>query len=161
MPSNERKAQLFRLITRAVIVVTVAVVAFGVWRTITAGTSAGIRPGDTVALPDIDFAGAPRTVLVFVSSNCRYCTESMPFYRRLTGLRKAPIIVVGYQPADVLRAYVNSQGVFPDAVVSATPSTLAVSGSPTVIIVDSSRRVVAVWRGLLRARESEVEVGLS
>src|SRR6185503_8682986 len=47
-----------------------------------------IKPGTKLALPNVDWGKSDRTLLLMLSTNCRFCTESAPFYQRLA-LEKA------------------------------------------------------------------------
>lgn len=42
-----------------------------------------IKPGTKLTFTDVDWSKADRTLLMVLSTNCRYCTESAPFYHRL------------------------------------------------------------------------------
>lgn len=100
------------------------------------------------------------TLIMALQSDCGYCRESMPFYRRLlTQDRAGGVQVVVAAPArdTGISDYLASEGVTPDAVVLDRAGELPVSGTPTLLVVDSDGVVTHSWIGLLDAeRESEV-----
>ena len=122
------------------------------------------EPGETMAaLPGVEYATAPKTLVLVLSSQCRYCTESMPFYLKLAEMRASAsyrMVVVGLETREVLSEYLASHKLQPDAVISAASGTLKVSGTPTLILVEKTGAVTAQWSGALRGREQEVETAL-
>jgi ABC-type antimicrobial peptide transport system permease subunit len=82
--------------------------------------------------PDVPDSAA---VLVFVHSECRYCTESMGFYRRLATVQAErgtfQIIFVSIQPEDVIYGYLQDHGLV--AATIAAPRT--VWAPPTLVLV--------------------------
>lgn len=117
-------------------------------------------------LPQIDginFAHASKTLILAVSSRCKYCTESMPFYARLAKERSAAgyrIVIVGFESEATLREYVGGHSLDVDGLKSIKQNDLKVSGTPTLILADASGKVQGEWRGLLGERETEVEAAL-
>ena len=94
-----------------------------------------------------------------LQSECGYCQQSIPFYRRLLEHDTADVqIVVAAPPHDTgIEDYLASEWVNPDAVVFVEGGVLPVSGTPTLLLVDSEGLVTHAWIGLLDAgREAEV-----
>ena len=58
-------------------------------------------------------------------------------------------MVVGYEPAEVLEAYVKAYGFEPDLVVSAPPKSLRTRGTPTLMLAAPDAVLADVWRGQL------------
>ena len=107
----------------------------------------------------IDFAAGERTLIMVLRSDCRYCRESMPFYRRLLARdTEATQIVVAAPPDDrEMAAYLTSEQVRPDALAFAEPNLVPVSGTPTLLMTDAEGLVTHAWVGLLDAdREADV-----
>lgn len=117
--------------------------------------------GTRLSLPGIDWTRTGLTILLVLSKDCRYCTESAPFYQRLA-LEKAKhanikLIAVFPQTVEVGRNYLTDLGVAVDDVKKVTPTDLAVRGTPTLILVDGTGTVQKVWPGKLPPdQESEV-----
>ncbi|HEY0876351.1 MAG TPA: hypothetical protein VGD94_22955 [Vicinamibacterales bacterium] len=110
------------------------------------------RIGSPAVLPPVDFSASPRTVLAVVSTSCRFCDASMPFYRQLAsedvGSEGWSLVFVGIEaPADVT-SYLEANGVPAVSVVQLTPS-LAIRGTPTLLVVDASGHILGAWSGVL------------
>jgi hypothetical protein len=81
----------------------------------------------------------------------------MLFYARVTALRPAgsdSLRVLGFTPARRVsdeegRGYFASHGISLDGVAQMEFSALGVPVTPTLALLDSSRRVVAAWTGKL------------
>ncbi len=109
--------------------------------------------GDPVEVPNARFESARQTLLMVMDSNCRYCTESMPFYRRLLeanakGAAGTRTVAIGTEPVETIQAYLRSHGVTIEAIADAEKQ-LKVAGTPTLLLVDNAGRVSQMWRGRL------------
>lgn len=103
-----------------------------------------------------DFAAAEKTLIVWVNSGCKYCTESMGFYRRLTAApRRAKLLVMGREAVEVITAYLEGHGVRPDAVVSVPSGRVRLYGTPTLVLVSGDGIVQSVWLGKLGLRDED------
>ena len=94
-----------------------------------------------------------------LQSDCGFCQESMPFYRRLLERDHEDLgIVVAAPPSDrVIGDYLASEGVNPDSIVFVDLSELSVPGTPTLLLADDEGQVMRAWVGLLNAeREAEL-----
>lgn len=105
-----------------------------------------------ISVPGLNFQVSERTLLIVASSRCRYCTNSMPFYRRLSALDSRQrghfrLILIGSEPADVLRGYIDESNLEVDAVLSVESASNPSSVTPTLILVDRTGTVRSVWRG--------------
>lgn len=65
-------------------------------------------------------------LVMFLSTRCPYCTDSLGFYRTLAEMknRSSTIVVIGTEPVEVLRAYVQSAGFPPDHIATASRAAL-------------------------------------
>ena len=122
----------------------------------TADSVADVRLDGVV---EIDFSAGSQTLIMALRSDCRYCNESKPFYRRLVD-RDAPDlqIVVAAPTGDTgIGDYLTSGAIEPDAVLFVELGVLPVSGTPTLLLVGSDGLVTHSWIGLLDAkREAEL-----
>jgi len=95
------------------------------------------------------------TLLLAVRKGCRFCDDSMPFYRRLVALRDQHQI-----DTELVAVFPDSEGeahgVLKDArldsivLASGVPlSRIKVTGTPTLILVDSRGVVSRAWSGEL------------
>lgn len=109
--------------------------------------------------------GRYRTLLMVVSSSCRFCTESMPFYRRLVASRQSEgldvQIVALYVASDTeesVRRYFEAFDIIPDRILPFSMKHLnRIAGTPSLVLLDASNTVIGSWRGKLnRAAEEDV-----
>jgi hypothetical protein len=108
--------------------------------------------------------GATRALVVAVSPTCHFCNDSLPFYKQLVDERNqkgSAVKFVAAVPTDDAKApesdkFVNA-GVKPDNVVHLDFSAIKVPGTPTLLLVDNTGKVLNVWVGKLDASgEKEV-----
>ncbi len=98
------------------------------------------------AVPNVP-ADRPVAIL-WLQSQCRYCGESMAFYRRAVESHGAEsVIVMGPEPESQLREYLNKNGLGAVPVSNHRPGTLKFSGTPTLAVLGRDRRVAGVWVG--------------
>ncbi len=108
--------------------------------------------------------GKNGTVALFVSKSCHFCSDSMVFYRRLSEIRSSScdikVVAIGPKnretPAEI-QQYVSDHGLRVDGADVADFPSLGVSGTPTLVLQDTSRAVKAVWTGFL-AEDRQKEV---
>jgi hypothetical protein len=120
-----------------------------------------IPAGTKAALSGVDWAKNNQTLLLVLSSDCRYCTESAPFYQRLTretaGRTDVQLVAVFPQEVAEGRKYLENLGVKVNDIRQAAPSSTGAGGTPTLILVDAQGVVKNSWVGKLSAPE-ETEV---
>lgn len=124
----------------------------------------GLSKGDTFPrLASVNYGDSKKTVIVVMSSRCHFCQESVPFYKHLAELRSgAPgqsfqLAAVFPESADAVRQYIERNQLNFDATAPANLRDLQIAGTPTVIVVDGSGRVLDFWVGKLTP-EAEQEV---
>jgi hypothetical protein len=120
-----------------------------------------IKAGDKVTLPDFNWAQSERTLLLVLSTNCRYCTESAPFYQRLAQekTKRGGTRLVAVLPQDdaASRKYLSDHGVSVDEIRRAALGDIPVGGTPTLILADQTGAVITSWIGKLESdKEAEV-----
>ena len=120
-----------------------------------------IPAGTKATLPGVDWAKNGRTLLLVLSRDCHFCTESAPFYRRLTretaGRPDVHLIAVFPQEVSEGRKYLDDLDISIREIMQASPSSTGAGGTPTLILVDGSGIVQNSWVGKLAApEESEV-----
>jgi hypothetical protein len=127
-------------------------------------------PGSVAAGEQLDVlrdalpAGTGKALVLAVAPGCHFCNDSMGFYKQLVAKRdsaKSPVKVLAAVASPEARAdeqtKMTASGVTPDAVVPLDFSRLKVYGTPTVLLVNGSGKVLSVWMGKLDSR-SEREV---
>ena len=122
---------------------------------------AQLKPGMKLSLPGVDWGGSSKTLLLVLSTNCHFCTESAPFYQRLAQekAKHGDVSLIAVMPQSVSEAqkYLSDHGVAVDQISQAAPSVAYARGTPTLIMVDKTGSVVESWVGKLPP-EKEVEV---
>lgn len=120
-----------------------------------------VEAGTRLSLPGVEWPKGQRTMLLVLSTNCRFCTESAPLYRRLSEerARRGGVRIVAVFPQSVssARKYLSDIGVAVNEVNQVSPSSLGIGGTPTLILVDDSGTVQRIWVGRLSpAKEAEL-----
>jgi hypothetical protein len=124
------------------------------------GRPPGYAKGEAApALQGLDFSTQERTVVLFATTRCRYCAESMPFYQRLgekvAARRGARFVVVSPEPTAALAAYLQGRQVSPSAVLSVEARSVRVRGTPTLLVVDRRGQIDEAWEGKLTPAQEE------
>jgi len=118
----------------------------------------GITVGESIPLQGIDWRTSNGTLIMALATTCHFCTDSAPFYRRLTtelssrGVRT--IAVLPQIPADA-NEYLAKLDVHVTDVRQESFRDLNVRGTPTLIFVDPTGVVRRVWVGRLGPQEEE------
>lgn len=123
--------------------------------------STPIQPGTMLAIPGVDWHKSNRTLVMVLSTNCHFCSESAPFYQRLAQERAkhkdVSLIAVMPQSLDAAQKYLSDHGITVDEIRQAPPGAAHAKGTPTLIMVDQTGSVVASWIGKLPSvKELEV-----
>ncbi|MDQ3917917.1 MAG: hypothetical protein M3348_05525 [Acidobacteriota bacterium] len=120
-----------------------------------------VKPGEKLLLPGVDWQKGERTLVMVLSTECHYCSESAPFYQRLAQerVKHAGVSLVAVLPQDTNEStkYLCDHGIAVDEVRQVPLSAVPVKGTPTLIVVDKTGLVVSAWFGKLPA-EKEGEV---
>lgn len=120
-----------------------------------------IKPGTKVSLPGMEWSNSRHSLLMVLSTNCRYCTESAPFYQRLAAEkaqhRDLNLVAVLPQNVEESEKYLSEHGINVNDIRRATLASLGVRGTPTLMLVDSTGSVINSWIGKLPAT-AETEV---
>ncbi len=120
--------------------------------------------GRPLPLENINWKENKKTLVLFISTTCRYCTESAPFYQRLVKENRGNVKLVAVFPQPVEEAieYLSSNSVEIPDVRNASLMSLGLRGTPTLLLVDENGVVSEYWRGKLTpAREANVLSKLS
>jgi len=120
-----------------------------------------ISAGTKVTLQDIDWSKNDKTLLLVISTQCKFCSASASFYRQLATnaevLQKAKVVALLPQSVQEGRGYLRSLDVPIDDIRQVSPSAIGVKATPTLILVNNSGTVTDSWVGQLQAdKEAEV-----
>ena len=124
-----------------------------------------IRSGTKVNLPESNWSLSRQTLLLVLSTECKYCTASASFYRRLVNetslTKKTRVIAVFPQPINESEEYFAKHDIKVSALHQALPASLGVRGTPTLILVDSNGAVIQFWDGMVPPEvENEILVSV-
>jgi thioredoxin-related protein len=116
--------------------------------------------GKQMNLSDVNWASQPKTLILALSTTCRFCNESAPFYRRLIESvkgRNVQLIAVFPTETEAGRAHLKELGLADLEVRESPLANMQVSGTPTLILTNDKGEVTNYWLGKL-SPEREVEV---
>jgi hypothetical protein len=123
--------------------------------------AAGVAVGSNLqrALPGVSWSKNGETLVFALSTQCHFCTESAPFFQRIgkqIPLTVSMLAVLPQSKPDAQR-YLTKMGVPIKDVRQANLTSIGVSGTPTLLVVDDAGIVTHVWVGKpLRNQESEI-----
>jgi len=129
------------------------------------GVPEGAKKGEQFAqIQQVLPAGTGKALVVAVQPGCHYCNDSMPFYKRLLDERNqkgSQVKFIAAVPADEAKAEELQKfaavGAKPDDMVKLDFASVKVPGTPTLMLVDNTGKVLDVWVGKLEAdKEKEV-----
>lgn len=119
------------------------------------------RPGDQVKISGISWDTASANVLIAMQIGCHWCEASAGFYKRMVNSKNngVRLLAVFPQAESISRAYLSSLGVAIDEVHQADFSQLGITGTPTIMIVDSQGKLGASWQGKLSTAQEDDLLG--
>lgn len=124
-------------------------------------TVKGVAAGTKISLPDVDWEKNHQTMLLVLAQGCHYCSDSAPFYQKLlreTERRgQVKLMAVFPQGSSDGKEYLNGLGLPIKEVKMASLDAIGITGTPSLILVNSEGVVTDVWFGQLPPeKESEV-----
>jgi len=148
------------VVTNIVLIILACVIGYHFWqarRTPEIPPPISLKVGDQLpSLPAYDWKAHDRTLVLALKNGCRFCEESIPFYRKLAEMEKsnqidAHLIAVFPDDPTAVRQLVETQRLAVEAFPGIELSQVNVDGAPTLILVDRQGRVSKVWIGELDA----------
>jgi rhodanese-related sulfurtransferase len=141
------------------VALVVAAVAFVVVLTRSFFSGRGTKAAESISigarlnLKDVAWDKNGQTLVMALSSECHYCTESAPFYQRLvSGLfagDNTRVVAVLPQPVSAGQRYLRTLGISADQVLQANLSQIGLPQTPTLAIVNDAGVVTETWVGKL------------
>ncbi len=126
--------------------------------------SVALRPGQAVPISGIDWGKSHHTLVLALQTGCHFCAESAPFYKALLKDREAggwQAVAVLPQPVQRSITYMQAEGYSVPQVRQINLSTIGVSGTPTLLLVNDKGRLEKKWIGELGPTgENEVAAAL-
>ena len=121
----------------------------------------GVTAGTRINLTDVDWAKNGRTLLLVLSTNCKFCSASAPFYQHLATKAESThgtkLVAVLPQELERSREYLKSLNLSIDEVKQVQPVSVGVRATPTLILINSAGIVTNSWVGQLPS-DKEMEV---
>jgi hypothetical protein len=121
-----------------------------------------IAAGTKISLPSVDWSHG-KTLLLVLSRDCPYCTQSAPFYRRLVRETKGQpglqLVAVLPQSPKQATTYLSGLKVPLTNIRQAAIPDLGVRGTPTLILVDNKGSVIRSWVGKLPTDKEDDVLG--
>jgi len=118
-----------------------------------------IQPGTQLSLPGIDWKANGRTLVMGLSTQCHFCTESAQFYQRVAQERsKIPdlrLVAVFPQSVPEGEHYLKNLGVGVDGVKEVKLDSLGLRGTPTLILTNQQGGVIESWFGKLSPSQEQ------
>ena len=118
-----------------------------------------ISAGERLNLADIDWKQNKKSLVFFLNKDCHYCTSSAPVYRQLTEeAQKLNVKSLAVFPHSIEEAkvYLKSIQLSFDEIYSSPLAPYKITGTPTVLFVNSSGTVEKVWIGDVSDREKQM-----
>jgi thioredoxin-related protein len=120
-----------------------------------------ITSGTKLSLDGVDWQKSDKTLLMALSTSCRFCAESLPFYRKIAQQKERGksfrLIAMFPQSIAESREYLDENRISVDEILQAPRHALFIRATPTLILVDNTGSVIRSWVGKLSPDE-EIEV---
>ncbi len=153
------KAKTYFEVASSFVVLLVALVVLGnfAWKAISdkkpPTLERGLHRGDRFSsIPGLDYADASRTMILAMSLKCEYCSDSMPFYRRLlkergSNPRAMRIVAVFPEASPEVTDYLREHEIDLTMVPMIDHKALGFPGPPSAVLVDEHGKIVDFWIG--------------
>jgi len=117
-----------------------------------------MQKGDVVSVSNLNWPQNERTLLLALSTTCHFCTDSAPFYQRISKEHGTThLLAVFPQSVSEGEIYLSKLGVKVDEVKQVSFGELGITGTPTLALVDRAGKIMNTWEGILPP-SSEKEV---
>lgn len=118
--------------------------------------------GKKISVSDLDWTKNQQTLLLILQKGCRFCDESAPFYQSLvkefSNQSKTHLVVVMPHNNDESQQYLKDKAIEIPDIKQATPKSIGVAGTPTLMLIDNSGTVLEQWIGKLSAEQEGVVI---
>jgi len=140
--------------------VSVAAVQYVLAARTTPARRSPVAKGTRLELPAAIAAEGKPSVLLVLSTQCRFCTESMPFYTKLSKLPETRegrlrLAAITLQPVPEMQKYLAAYSLPVSAVVPIADSGFNVSATPALVVIRGDGTVVESWSGWLDTQQEQ------
>lgn len=124
-----------------------------------------LRAGeDFKGLQEVDFKKSPNTILLATDVTCQFCTQALPFYKKLIAKSKenpgVRVVAVFSNEKEEVVHYLLENDVDIEFIPNVDLVKLKVDVTPTVIWVDANRKIVGSYQGLLQEKQETAFFGV-
>lgn len=139
-----------------VIIVSISILTVltrNIWKTKPVTSVSKIAKGMTLAkIPGIDYAENENILFLALNTQCKYCTRSIPFYKKIleaskNSISKVKVIALFSDKKDEVEHYLHSQELSIAAISEINFDQLKIEHTPSLILVDSKGVVLSLWTG--------------
>lgn len=110
-------------------------------------------------VPKVDYQLNGKTLLIALNTECSYCRESLPFYRKLVDANrsnnKLHIVAVFPNRAEEVARYMKENDLGLESVAEVSFAPLMISGTPSIILINKDGTVTDFWIGKLQDSEAD------
>jgi hypothetical protein len=108
--------------------------------------------GERVSVRGVDWSKSGKNLILALSTQCHFCSESAGFYQRLVPSALSSgvqVIAILPQPVSDSSSYLQKLGVKVPEILQSPLDSVEVSGTPTLLVVDRHGRIQKAWVGKL------------
>lgn len=114
--------------------------------------------GTVLNIPDFDWAQKSKTLVLGLQKGCHFCSESAPFYKRLSeAFKDKDVKLVAVLPTSIEESsvYFKELGINNIEIRQAPLANIQTNGTPTLVLTNDKGQVVKFWIGKLPSEEEE------
>ena len=116
--------------------------------------------GKKLSLPSSDWSSARTNLVIAMSSHCRFCLASTPFYRQLADAANKDdsgktLTVVSTESHDITQGFLMDHKIHVSRIFESSLAGLGIRGTPTILVVNSEGTIKRVYLGKLTAQEEQ------
>lgn len=114
--------------------------------------------GERVSLKGVDWSKSGKNLILALSTQCHFCSESAGFYRRLVpSALGSGVQVIAVLPQSVSdsSSYLQKLNVKVPEILQSPLDSVDVTGTPTLLVVDRQGRIQNAWVGKLEPEREE------
>jgi uncharacterized membrane protein YeaQ/YmgE (transglycosylase-associated protein family) len=121
--------------------------------------SASLQAHKRVNLPGANWARSSHTIILGLSTGCRFCEASLPFYRALSEYAnenqdRLQVIALFPQQAAESTAFLRGAGVAVSDVRQVELGAIGIHLTPTLVMTDQQGTITNLWLGQLTASQA-------
>jgi thioredoxin-related protein len=122
----------------------------------------GLQKGKTVdEFKQFNLKNSNQTLIIAINSNCNFCIESVPFYSQLLSKQQdkhdinTQIIAIFPNSESEAQQFLQNNHLKINFVHSANFQLFGINGTPTLLLVDSSGKIMDFWIGKLQESDKQ------